>query len=167
MQWARSQTDTIPFQPEEFSLDELIKDNIDLSVNQIKAKNLIVNRDSPSGIKVYADRNMINTVVRNLLTNAIKFTENGNINIRIRQSNHSVTFKIEDSGVGIPKLKLKKIFEIDNSKSTEGTKGESGTGLGLIICKEFIEKSGGKISVRSTENKGSTFSFILPLKSED
>jgi len=166
LQWARSQTDTMPYQPEKFLLDELIKGNLELSVNQIKEKNLMINRDYPSGIKVYADRNMINTVVRNLITNAIKFTENGNINIKVHQSNQSVTFNIEDTGVGIPKLKLKKIFEIGKEKSTEGTKGESGTGLGLIICKEFIEKNGGKISVKSIENKGSTFTFILPLKSE-
>lgn len=167
LQWARSQTDAMPFQPEEFLLDELIKGNLELSGSQIKEKNLIINRDYPSGIKVYADRNMINTVVRNLIANAIKFTENGNINIKVDQSNHSVTFKIEDTGVGIPKEKLKKIFEIDKEKSSEGTKGESGTGLGLIICKEFIEKNGGKISVKSIENKGSTFTFILPSKSQN
>ena len=167
LQWARSQTDNIPFQPEEFLLDELIKVNLELCDSQIKEKNLVISRDYPSDIKVHADRNMINTVIRNLLTNAIKFTESGNINIRIYQSNHSVTFEIEDTGVGIPKLKVKKIFEIDKEKSTEGTKGESGTGLGLIICKEFIEKNRGKISVKSIENKGSIFTFILPSKSED
>lgn len=166
LQWARSQTDTIPFNPEEFLLDEIIKGNLELSVSQIKEKKLNINRDYPSDIKVFADRNMINTVVRNLITNAIKFTENGNISIRIQQSNHTVTFMIEDTGVGIPKIKLKKIFEIDKEKSTEGTKGESGTGLGLIICKEFIERNGGKISVKSTEDNGSTFTFVLPSKSK-
>ncbi len=162
LQWARSQTDTIPFKPEEFLLDELINGNLELSVNQIKEKNLTISSNYLPGIKVFADRNMINTVVRNLITNAIKFTENGNINIRVLKSDHTITFEIEDTGVGIPKVKLNKIFEIEKEKSTEGTKGESGTGLGLIICKEFIEKNGGKISVRSVVNKGSTFKFILP-----
>jgi signal transduction histidine kinase/ligand-binding sensor domain-containing protein len=165
LQWARSQTETIPFQPEEFLLDELVTLNIELALNQIKEKNLKINRDYSSGAKVFADKNMINTVVRNLLTNAIKFTENGNIDIKIKKINHSVTFKIEDTGTGMPRSKLMKIFEVGNAKSTEGTKGESGTGLGLIICKEFIEKNGGSISAKSVENKGSTFTFMLPSKS--
>lgn len=164
LQWSRTQTDTIPFHPEDFMLDDLISTNIELSVNQIKEKNLTISAEVPSGTTIFADKNMINTVVRNLITNAVKFTEKGDIRIEVTKSNHSVTFYITDTGVGIPKAKLKKIFEIDNSKSTEGTKGESGTGLGLIICKEFIEKNGGSITAKSTENKGSTFSFTLPAR---
>ncbi|MBN2214658.1 MAG: hypothetical protein JW723_10475 [Bacteroidales bacterium] len=163
LQWARSQTDAIPFKPEEFLLDELINGNLELASNQIKDKNLKIIRDYASGTRIIADKNMINTVVRNLLTNAIKFTENGDIKIKVNKTNHSVTFMIEDTGMGIPKSRLNGLFEIDNSKSTEGTKGESGTGLGLIICKEFIEKNGGSISVKSSKNKGSSFAFTLPL----
>ena len=109
---------------------------------------------------------MVNTVIRNLISNAIKFTENGTIKIKVHHSGQSVTFKIEDTGVGIPKSKLQRIFEVDNLKSTEGTKGEPGTGLGLIICKEFVEKNAGSISARSLKNKGSAFTFTLPVKSK-
>jgi PAS domain S-box-containing protein len=165
LQWARSQTGAIPFEPEVFLLDELIDGNLELTANQINEKKLKIIRDYPPGTKVYADRNMINTVVRNLIANAIKFTENGEIRIKVHLSDHIVTCRIEDTGVGIPKSKLKKIFEIEKSKSTEGTKGESGTGLGLIICREFVEKNGGSISAESIKNKGSAFTVKLPLKS--
>ncbi|MBN2613750.1 MAG: hypothetical protein JXB00_19490 [Bacteroidales bacterium] len=164
LQWARSQTGNIPYKPENFLLGEVISNNVELSANQINEKNLKVVQEVPDSIEVYADKNMINTVLRNILTNAIKFSENGEIRINVSQSEDLVMCSISDSGVGIPKSRLKTIFEIDNSKSTEGTKGESGTGLGLIICKEFVEKNGGKIFVESEENKGSTFKFTIPPK---
>ncbi|MFO7655779.1 MAG: HAMP domain-containing sensor histidine kinase, partial [Bacteroidales bacterium] len=137
--------------------------NIELSANQLNEKKLKVIREIPVNIHVYADKNMINTVLRNLLTNAIKFSQNGDIRITVAKSDNLVVCRISDSGVGITESRLKTIFEIDNSKSTEGTKGESGTGLGLIICKEFVEKNRGKISVESEEGKGSTFSFTIPI----
>ncbi len=164
LQWARSQTGNISYLPVEFLFNDLVDANLELSANQIKEKNLKIEKDVPFNLKIRADRNMINTVVRNLLTNAIKFTENGVIKIKVYKSDDSYIFNITDTGRGIPASKLESIFEIGSSKSTEGTKGESGSGLGLIICKEFIEKNGGSISVSSTVGKGSSFSVTLPAK---
>ncbi len=165
LQWSRSQTDNMLFKPEKFKLGDLVNNNLELSSNQINEKNLKIVKNISDGVEIFADKNMINTVIRNLITNAVKFTENGDITINIKQIDDSACFEITDTGVGIPEDKINKVFEIDNSKSTEGTKGESGTGLGLIICKEFIEKNGGEIFAKSKENKGSTFGFYIPIKS--
>ena len=118
-------------------------------------------------IKAFADKNMINTVIRNLITNAIKFTEKGIIDIDTEQNSTHIIVKIKDSGVGIRQDKLKELFNIASSKSTAGTRGETGTGLGLILCKEFILKNNGSIDVESEEGKGSTFSFTLPRAKTD
>jgi len=113
---------------------------------------------------VYADKNMVATVIRNLITNAIKFSENGTIIIECKQNDSKVIVKIKDAGVGIDPDKLKDLFNITSSKSTHGTKGESGTGLGLILCKEFIEKNNGTIVAKIEIGKGSTFYFTLPVE---
>ena len=106
---------------------------------------------------------MITAVIRNLVSNAIKFTKsNGKIEIACDGTEKAVEITISDNGVGINKENLENLFRIDSYYSTSGTLGESGTGLGLIICKEFIEKNGGKISVVSEEGKGSAFTFRLP-----
>jgi signal transduction histidine kinase/ligand-binding sensor domain-containing protein len=164
LQWSRSQTGNLDYSPNEFNLSETIQNNIDLFQNQIKVKNLTIINHIPNEIKVVADRNMINTIVRNLISNAIKFTENGEIEIGIKKQSNFLKLYIRDTGIGIPKEKLKNLFEIGSSKSSEGTKGEMGTGLGLILCKEFAEKNGGKIKAVSKEDGGSTFTLIIPNK---
>jgi signal transduction histidine kinase len=166
LQWARSQTDNIEFKPEGFYLNEIIDTNIVLVDDLVKEKNLVIIRECNENIKIYADRNMISTVIRNLITNAIKFSENGTIEITCEQQNSLVTLKVKDSGIGINPEKLKGLFNIEGSKSTQGTRGESGTGLGLILCKEFIIKNKGTIHAESEFGKGSTFYFILPVKQE-
>jgi signal transduction histidine kinase len=113
---------------------------------------------------------MITTVVRNLITNAIKFTpQNGTIEVSaLKESNEKGNFikvMVKDSGVGIESNLVKKLFKVGEMRSTPGTSGEKGTGLGLILCKEFVEKHGGRISVISKINEGSTFSFTLPIAS--
>jgi len=109
------------------------------------------------------DSKMISTVIRNLLTNAIKFThEGGSIKISVISNTKEVKVSIKDSGVGISKDNLHRLFDLTEYFSTNGTSQESGTGLGLILCKEFVEKHRGKISVETEINKGSTFSFTIP-----
>jgi signal transduction histidine kinase len=105
---------------------------------------------------------MISTVIRNLMGNAIKFTEEGEIKASVRRFNNHLEVSIADSGIGIPEKIQKELFEIDHKKSTTGTRGEKGSGLGLLICREFILKNGGQISVTSEEGKGTTFSFTVP-----
>jgi signal transduction histidine kinase len=120
--------------------------------------------DITTDIIAYYDDFMIKTVARNLITNAVKFTPFGGfIRITGRQVNQNIEISIEDNGVGIKPDDLTKLFRIDQNHSTIGTSNETGTGLGLILCKEFVEKNGGKIWVESTYGSGSTFHFTLPL----
>jgi signal transduction histidine kinase/ligand-binding sensor domain-containing protein len=163
LQWARSQTGSLKFEPEEFSISELILNNSVFIENMLAEKHILLETHVLEGCRVFADRNMINTVLRNLLTNAIKFTEAGTIRVEVEEKNGLCKVSVEDTGIGMPADKAQKLFEIGHSKSTEGTRGETGTGLGLIICKDFIEKNGGNISVESELGKGSTFYFTLQL----
>ena len=111
---------------------------------------------------------MINTVVRNLINNAVKFTSsNGTIEVSIEQKNGFQEVHIQDDGIGISKDDIDKLFRIDKKFKSMGTDGEKGTGLGLILCKEFVEKNRGKISVNSEKGKGSTFVFTIPQKPMD
>ncbi len=116
-------------------------------------------------IKCFADADMLKTVLRNLVCNAIKFTNNGGvINITAKQSDSCSTISVSDNGIGVPTENLAKLFEISEVRTTKGTEKESGTGLGLLLCKEFVEKHQGKIWVESEVGKGSEFSFTLPSK---
>jgi signal transduction histidine kinase/ligand-binding sensor domain-containing protein len=162
LDWARSQTGSIRFDPEEIILNEIIDANIKILTNLASGKNIAIMQNLMAQTKVYADKNMLTTVIRNLITNAIKFTENGSITIDVEQITDSTKIKIIDTGVGMNAETMKKIFSITNTKSTFGTKGETGTGLGLIICKEFIERHSGSIGVESELGKGSTFYVQIP-----
>ncbi|MBA7545544.1 Adaptive-response sensory-kinase SasA [subsurface metagenome] len=164
LQWARSQTGNLKYTPEEFHIHELIQNITSLVNNSVAQKGLQLTADIPEDLKVYADKNMIYTVIRNLVTNAIKFTDQGEIKIQVKEEPKQNVISVTDSGVGIQKDKTETIFEISKSKSTEGTRGESGTGLGLIICKEFVEINGGSIHVQSVAGEGSSFYFTIPRK---
>jgi signal transduction histidine kinase len=164
LQWSRAQTGTLKFSPENQNLKSVVEENVELVKNMLKQKNIELNMNIKNDISIFVDQNMINAIIRNLLTNSIKFTEAGKINISATQNDKNVTMVITDTGIGMPQEKVNKIFEVEKSKSTEGTRGEQGSGLGLIICKEFVEKNGGKIYVKSDEGKGSTFEVVLPCK---
>jgi signal transduction histidine kinase/ligand-binding sensor domain-containing protein len=163
LQWARTQTDKIAFEPIVFSLKQLVEQNINLLKENITTKNIKIGHKITDSCNVYADRNMINTVVRNLLTNAIKFTRSGgDIAINTLRKNGHIEISVKDSGIGMSAEETEKIFRVDANFSKSGTDGETGTGLGLILCKEFIIKNGGKIWVESDPGKGSRFLFTLP-----
>jgi signal transduction histidine kinase len=162
LQWARTQTGNIEHKSEVFSLSEVVDGNYDLLKDLMEEKEIVFAKNIPENFSVFADRNMINTVMRNLLSNAIKYTEKGAITVEATKNGDRVEVSITDSGMGIPETKLTRIFEIDQQKSTSGTRGEMGSGLGLIICKEFIHINGGEISVKSTQGKGTTFTFTVP-----
>ena len=116
---------------------------------------------------VFGDREMINTVVRNLLSNAVKFTGEGKtITISVNKEPTGYTFVVADQGIGISEEDLKKLFRIDMKFKSPGTSGEKGTGLGLILCKEFVEKNGGKMIVKSVLEEGSEFGFTLPKQNQ-
>jgi len=163
--WSRAQRERISFEPVEFDLSTLIEININLHriAAEKKGVNLIANYEE--NIKAYADREMINTVIRNLINNAVKFSASGNsIEIESKKKDSSVEVLIKDQGIGISEENLQKLFCIDVKFKSTGTSGEKGTGLGLILCKEFVEKNKGKIKVESILGKGSIFSFSVPTK---
>jgi len=167
LQWTRAQTGSINYIPEKFKLEPLIKQEVaNLNANAEK-KRINVSVNASTAISVYADKNSIATVIRNLLSNAIKFTDiGGTIEIIAGESKDfpkMAEVVVKDSGVGIDQDDLERIFMIDGSYSTKGTANETGTGLGLLLCHEFVTKNNGKIWVNSSKGSGSEFHFTIPL----
>jgi signal transduction histidine kinase len=164
LMWARTQQGSMPFKPQNLSFSDIFKNIFEVLIPNAKVKNITINYSSPDGINVFADIDMLRTVLRNLVSNAIKYTNNGGaINITAEQTQSDVTISISDSGIGIPPENLAKLFDISEVMTTKGTAKETGTGLGLLLCKEFVEKHGGKIWVESEIGKGSDFKFTLPI----
>ena len=167
LMWARTQQGKIPFKPHKISFTEICKNIIETLKPNADAKNITIDYSAPMEIIIFADNDMLKTVLRNLVSNAIKFTNNsGVINISAEVNSENVTISVSDNGIGIPSENLAKLFDISEVLSTKGTAGETGTGLGLLLCKEFVEKHGGKIWVESTVGEGSDFKFTLPVFNE-
>jgi len=163
MDWARSQTGKLDFIPEHFEMVDFIKDITLLFDDIASQKAIAIKKELPHNATVFADKAMISTVLRNLISNAIKFTKpGGEIIITVAEKGTEIIVSVIDNGVGIPEKMIDKLFRIDENYTTSGTNNERGTGLGLILCKEFIEKHAGNIWVESEEGKGSVFSFTLP-----
>ncbi|MFM7854608.1 MAG: sensor histidine kinase [Flammeovirgaceae bacterium] len=164
LEWAQSQTGLIGFEPERFDLSLVVKENIQLIAPSATEKKITLTNDIQGEVFVNAHRNSINMVVRNLLSNAIKFTkEGGAVTIFITVSNQ-VIVSVQDTGIGIAQETARRLFQLGKTVSTLGTANEKGTGLGLILCREFIEKNGGSIGVESKEGEGSRFYFTLPTR---
>ena len=158
LQWSRSQSGSIVFMPEKRSLRALVEDIVGLLEGDALRKNISIHQNISPELEVVADANMLQTIFRNLISNAIKFTpENGTIHIDTETKLKEVLISIKDSGVGINPATIPLLFKIDTIVSTPGTAKETGTGLGLVLCKEFVEKHGGRIWVESSVNEGSTF----------
>ncbi|MEI6454788.1 MAG: two-component regulator propeller domain-containing protein [bacterium] len=161
--WARTQTGTLDFKPVELNLGERIAEAIDLLKGQADKKNITLQASVLVDCGVTGDKNMIDTVLRNLVTNAIKFTpKNGEVIVSMAQVGTECEISVKDNGIGIAPENTKKLFKIHGKYSRKGTDQERGSGLGLILCREFVEKHGGKIWVESTPGVGSTFKFTLP-----
>lgn len=164
LEWSRSQTKSIKTHIQQLSLIELVNETFDLVSEQASNKSISLTCIINPQQFVYGDKNMLETVLRNLITNALKFTPNEG-SIIVRSSLHrvgKVCISISDSGIGMSKEQLNSLFVSSSSKSTKGTNNESGTGLGLIICKEFMELQNGSIEVESTEGQGTTFHLYMP-----
>ena len=164
MDWVFSQTGRMVFQPKDIELGSLINDvtpNLKHAANQ---KSIKLHSKIPEEIKAHADKAMLSTVIRNLISNAIKFTPpGGKIILSAKQNSDRITFSVADTGVGMSEQTLSNLFQLDKVHSTDGTNKEKGTGLGLILCKEFVVNHGGDIWAESQVNKGTTFYFTLPL----
>jgi signal transduction histidine kinase/ligand-binding sensor domain-containing protein len=164
LEWANSQRGNISFSPASINLVELLNEDFIILNEMAIGKNIELKNSLPYDLKIMADKNMIKTIVRNLISNAIKFTRrNGKVEVKALIYNRHVEISVSDSGIGMTKESIAKLFRLDGNPSTRGTENEKGTGLGLFLCKEFIEKHGGKIWVESEPGKGSVFRFNLPL----
>ncbi len=163
LHWSRTQTDRIRYSPIKFDLHSLINEIQHMLHANVEKKQLALLNLVPEATYVYADKNMIHTVLRNLVSNSIKFTpEEGTISFQAIPEGDHVRVSVEDNGVGISLDKQDKLFSFSEFYSTAGTAGEPGTGLGLIICFEFIKKHQGKLRFYSESGKGTTFIFNLP-----
>jgi len=163
MEWAQSQTGRMKFSPEQLDLTKLINDIVTQFENTALQKEIVVSKSLPHGLLVFADNSMLSTVLRNLISNAIKFTyPGGKIRISAEKNQNEIKISVGDTGKGISNEVLNKLFQIDGNITSPGTQNETGTGLGLILCKEFVKKNGGKIWVESKVNEGSTFYFTIP-----
>ncbi len=165
LEWSRSQRGVIEWQPSEFDLIEIIDSNIRLAQANLRKKEIHLDFKAYSSSYVFADKYMIDTVFRNILANAIKFTfPKGNISIEITEEPSYYSISVKDDGKGISEENQKDLFSIDNKYSSKGTAMETGTGLGLILCKEFIDTNSGEIWIESEADKGSCFTFTIPKK---
>ncbi|WP_354090545.1 hybrid sensor histidine kinase/response regulator [Clostridium gasigenes] len=163
LEWARVQSDKIEYKPTILNLREVVNKSVKLLSLNARKKNISMIVLIQDNVEVYADFNMLNTVIRNLIYNAIKFTyENGKILITVYMEENCCKISVKDTGIGIKKENMKKLFGIDSNFTTRGTENEEGTGLGLILCKEFVERNGGSIFIDSEYGNGSCFSFTVP-----
>lgn len=155
----------MPFEPKEVYLTAIINENIVMLKHQGREKGVELEFKSDTDAIVFCDENMLNTVIRNLTSNAIKFTPSGGtVTFKVSRDEKVACLEISDTGVGMSKKQVEILFEIDKNKSTKGTNAEPGTGLGLVLCKEFVVKNSGKIWAESEEGNGSTFFIELPLR---
>ncbi len=162
--WARSQKGEIKYFPKILIINKMILENISLFSDLTAKKNISVIFDSDEEITGFADYNMLNFIIRNLFTNAIKFTpKDGQIKFSLEKTDNKITVCIEDTGIGMDKNQIDSLFRIEKASSQRGTENETGTGLGLILSKEFIDFHKGKIRVQSELGKGSTFCVELPI----
>lgn len=161
--WSRMQSGSAQFTPRSLILSQVIQDEILLAMQAAIQKNIVILSNVSKNLIIDADENMLKNILRNLISNAIKFThKNGKIEINAEVNNNKTEISVVDNGVGIRPENIGKLFKIESNFSTRGTASEKGTGLGLLLCKEFVEKHGGKIQVESQPGIGSTFKFTIP-----
>lgn len=160
--WGKVQRNSVDFEPELCNLSEIVERNSEILSGNIYKKRLNFKIESHTEVNAKCDENLISTVIRNLISNAIKYTPaGGNITVIVQDKSDSAIVKVIDTGIGISEERKKQLFCIESNSSTRGTENETGTGLGLILCKEIMDKHSGSISVISKEGMGSTFSIQL------
>jgi two-component system, OmpR family, phosphate regulon sensor histidine kinase PhoR len=167
LEWSSSQRGIMQFNPEKIEVEPFIKETIKVLQSNTDDKKIKITENIQPGLKVYADKNMLGIILRNLISNAIKYTHiKGNIQINVNESDNEFKFSITDNGTGIHKEDLEKLFKNEIQHTTTGTNNEKGTGLGLLLCKDFVDRHHGQIWAESQFGKGSTFHFTLPKKPE-
>lgn len=167
LEWAMSQQGRMPYKPETIKLHELCNSNLSIMENLATAKQITLTEKVKEKVTLTADKNSVSTIIRNLLSNGIKFTpEGGKVDLQLTYDLNMAVLTVKDSGIGIPKEKMEHLFDFKGERSRWGTGGEKGVGLGLTLVHEFVELNKGKIEVESEEGKGTTFKVYLPLLSE-
>ncbi len=162
--WSKSQSGSIEYSPSKFNLSSLIEVNINLNQVPAEKKGVILASNTDEEMFAYGDREMINTVIRNLINNAVKFSNaGGTVEVEVHKRDRFFEVVVNDQGIGISEEDIDKLFHIDQQYKSTGTAGETGTGLGLVLCMDFVEKNGGEIWCKSEEGKGSSFHFTLPI----
>lgn len=163
LNWAKSQTGELGFTPEKLILSEVIMEIIGLKMSSAKAKNISLQYVHTDDIELITDKNILETILRNLISNALKFTNiGGRIKVTATALGEQVEISIADNGVGMTEETIRKIFDLSTNITLRGTANENGSGLGLVLCKEFVKKLDGRLWVESEKGKGSTFKFTLP-----
>ncbi len=164
LRWARSQTGSIKFNPENYNLSDLLSEIQQKQQDIASSKNITIKYEKQEDRNIYVDKNMILVVLRNLISNAIKFTDaGGKIILRSQANGSHVKIEVTDNGTGIKPDVVDKLFTIDTKVSTYGTEQEQGNGLGLVLCNEFVKRNNGEIGVNSVYGEGTTVWFTLPL----
>ena len=168
LEWARIKQGLIPFNPEIVQLFIVVDKSTAIMVEPAKNKGIEIANDIPKGLEVFADSNILQTIIRNLISNAVKFThKGGKISISAKFTvDKSIEISVKDNGIGMSPKMIDHLFRLDIQTGRKGTEGESSSGLGLLLCKEFIEKHGGKLWIESEEGKGSVFYFTIPYNEE-
>ena len=152
LQWSRSQLGSIMYKPELFPLTTLINEELELLKPTSDKKGIKILQQVEEHIIIWADKNLAGVIIRNLVSNAIKFSNNNDsIAISATENDDTVKIAVKDNGVGINDADKDKLFRLDTNFTSRGTADEKGTGLGLLLCKEFVEKNGGTIWVESTQ----------------
>ncbi|RYZ82170.1 MAG: HAMP domain-containing histidine kinase, partial [Moraxellaceae bacterium] len=165
LEWARLENGSMPYRPKALQLDQLIEDTVYSLQFMAAQKNINLTTRLQSDIWIEADRHMLQSLVHNLVANALKFTPNGGtIQIFDTVKDDQIIISVQDNGTGMNEVQLQKLFNVAYSQSTNGTNGEPGTGLGLLLCQQFVQQHKGTIQVHSELGYGSTFSFNLPLE---
>ncbi|SMD34482.1 Signal transduction histidine kinase [Reichenbachiella faecimaris] len=168
LEWAMSQQGRMPYKPEEIKLHELCNSNLNIMENLAAAKQITLTEKVKEKVTITADKNSTSTIIRNLLSNAIKFTpEGGRVELQLTYDLNMAVITVKDSGIGISSEKMEHLFDFKGERTSWGTGGEKGVGLGLTLVHEFVELNKGKIEVESEEGKGTSFSVFLPLISSD
>jgi PAS domain S-box-containing protein len=168
LEWAKMQTNQLIIRNEDIDVCILINDTIDLLKSQAEQKNIKIFSSVRFDTLIYADENIIKTVLRNLISNAIKFSYPGNkVKIFSEEIDGEIKISVQDFGIGLTEEEKEYIFKFDSKYKKSGTQNERGTGIGLMLCKEFIERNGGRIKFESTTEYGSTFSILVPKVKSD
>lgn len=165
LEWSRSQTGRLNFSPEVVEYQKILDNSLNVLQSLAEQKNIRIHAENDPELKIFADPLMIETVLRNLINNAIKFSpEGGQIEVSAKFEDDQIRVSVKDSGIGISEEDTQNLFRIDSKVKRKGTNNEDGTGLGLILCQEFVTKHNGKIWVESTLGEGSEFIFSIPVK---